>query len=215
MTEQEIATFNYLYATQGKAAAHAYYDYLLADLNYRQRKEDEESWAEYAAQDPVGSSVFSVAMSPMKGLSYVGQLTDYLGDGEIDQNAAYNKFSYVPSSIRGQVVQQIEASGKWGKVGSFAYQTGLSMADFLLNTAVTGGNQTATLAIMGSGAAADATIAAKDRGLTDTQSFWLGTIAGAAEIITEKVSLETLLNPDLLKNGAGKYILKNIVSATN
>lgn len=27
MTEQEVATFNYLYATQGKAAAHAYYGY--------------------------------------------------------------------------------------------------------------------------------------------------------------------------------------------
>lgn len=212
MTEQEVATFNYLYATKGKAAAHAYYDYLLADLNYRQRKSEEEYWANYAAQGPVGSSVFSVVMSPMKGLSYIGQLTDYLHDGAIDQNAAYNKFSYVPSSIRAQVVQQIEASGKWGKVGSFAYQTGLSMADFLLNAAIAGGNETATLAIMGTGAAADATIAAKDRGLNDDQAFLLGTIAGAAEVITEKVSLETLLNPDLLKNGAGKYVLKNMLA---
>ena len=27
----------------------------------------------------------------------------------------------------------------WGGVGSFAYQTGMSMGDFLLNTAITGG----------------------------------------------------------------------------
>ena len=215
MTEKEVATFNYLYATQGKAAAHAYYDYLLVDLNYRQRKADEEYWAKYAAKDPVrsvGSSVFSVAMSPMKGMSYIGQLADYLGDGEIDQNAAYNKYSYIPSSVRGQVAKQIESSGKWGKVGSFAYQTGMSMADFLLNTAITGGNQATTLAIMGTGAAADATVDAKDRGLSDNQAFMLGTIAGMAEIITEKVSLEKLLNPDLLKSGAAKYVLENMIA---
>ncbi len=209
MTEQEVATFNYLYATQGKAAAHAYYNYLLADLNYRHRKAEEEYWANYAAQDPVGSSVFSVVMSPMKGLSYIGQLTDYIGDGEIDQNAAYNKFVYTNNAIRGQVVKQIEESGKWGKVGSFAYQTGLSMADFLLASALTGNTQTVTLAIMGSGAAADTVMAAKDRGLNDDQAFTLGTIAGIAEAAMESINMETVFNPNLLKEGVLKYILKN------
>ena len=209
MTEQEVATFNYLYATQGKAAAHAYYDYLLADLNYRQRKSEEEYWAAEAAKNPVGTSVFSVVMSPAKGLSYIGQLTDYIGDGEIDQNAAYNKFVYTNNAIRGQVVKQIEESGKWGKVGSFAYQTGLSMADFLLASALTGNTQTVTLAIMGSGAAADTVMAAKDRGLNDDQAFTLGTIAGIAEAAMESVNMETVFNPDLLKEGVLKYILKN------
>ena len=212
MTDQEIATFNYLYATQGKEAAHQYYNYLQSDLNYRQRKADEGYWANYAAESPIAASVFSWAMAPTKGMSYLGQTADYLTGGEIDQNAGYNKFSYAGSAIRGQVAKQIEESGKWGKAGSFAYQTAMSMADFLLNTAITGGNQNVTLAIMGTGAAADATIEAKDRGLTDDQAFALGTIAGIAEAITEKVSLETLLNPDLLKNGAVKYILKNMLA---
>ena len=212
MTDQEIATFNYIYATQGKEAAHQYYNYLKSDLNYRQRKSDEEYWARYAEENPVAASVFSWAMTPTKGISYLGQAMDYMADGEIDQNAAYNMGSYISSAMRGQVAKKIEESGKWGKVGSFAYQTGMSMADFLLNTAITGGNQAITLAIMGTGAAADATIEAKDRGLTDDQAFALGTIAGLAEVVTEKASLETLLNPDLLKNGAVKYILKNMLA---
>lgn len=212
MTDQEIATFNYLYATQGKEAAHQYYSYLQSDLNYRQRKADEEYWANYAAENPVAGSVFSWAMAPTKGMSYLGQAADYLTGGEIDQNAAYNKYSYSGSVMRGQVAKVIEDSGKWGKVGSFAYQTAMSMADFLLNTAITGANQTVTLAIMGTGAAADATIEAKDRGLTDDQAFALGTIAGLAEVVTEKVSLETLLNPELLANGAAKYVLKNMLA---
>lgn len=211
MKPQEVATFNYIYATQGKEAAHQYYSYLQSDLNYRQRKEDEKYWGGYAAENHAKASLLSWVLSPTKGLSYLGQAADYMTGGKIDQNAGYNKYSYAGSTMRGQVANQIE-NGKWGKWGSFGYQTAMSMADFLLNTAITGGNQTVTLAIMGTGAAADATIDAKDRGLTDDQAFALGTIAGLAEVITEKVSLETLLNPDLLKNGALKYVLKNMLA---
>ena len=215
MTDEEVAIFNYLYASQGKDAAHAYYDYLTGDLNYRQRQKEEAYWRDYAKESPVGSSVFSVLTSPMKGLSYLAQAADYLGTGSIDQNAAYNRFSYANNAIRNQVAETIEQSGNWGQAGSFLYQTGMSMGDFLLNTAITGGfggggalSEGMSLAIMGTGAAADATVAAKDRGLTDTQAFTLGTIAGAAEVFTEKFSIEALLKGKW-EDGAIKYILKN------
>lgn len=212
MTDEEIAIFNYLYAQDTArgdtehSTAYGYIDYLTGDLNYRKRQADEQAWAEYAKESPVASSVFSVITSPLKGLSYLGQAADYLEDREIDQNAGYNKFSYMNSAIRDEVGTIVE--DKWGGVGSFAYNTGMSMADFLFNTAVSGGNQAVALAIMGTGAAADTTIDAKDRGLSDDQAFALGTIAGAAEIITEKVSLDRLFNADWEK-GALKYILGN------
>ena len=212
MTDEEIAIFNYLYAQDTArgdtehSTAYGYIEYLTGDLNYRQRQADEQAWAEYARESPVASSVFSVITSPLKGLSYLGQAADYLEDREIDQNAGYNKFSYMNSAIRDEVTGIVE--DKWGGVGSFAYNTGMSMADFLFNTAVSGGNQAVALAIMGTGAAADTTIDAKDRGLSDDQAFALGTIAGAAEIITEKVSLDRLFNADWEK-GALKYILGN------
>ena len=216
MTDDEIATFNYLYAqdtANGDAEhknAYAYIDYLTGDLNYRQRAKAEEEWAAYAKEHPVGSSAFSVLESPLKGLSYLGQAADYLSDGEIDQNAGYNKFSYINSAIRDEVNTIVEDN--WGGVGSFAYQTGMSMGDFLLNTAITGGNQALSLAIMGTGAAADATISAKDRGLSDNQAFALGTIAGAAEIVTEKVSLDVLLDKTALTKSAMGYFLKNTLA---
>ena len=216
MTDDEIATFNYLYAqdtANGDAEhknAYAYIDYLTGDLNYRQRAKAEKEWATYAKEHPVGSSAFSVLESPLKGLSYLGQAADYLSDGEIDQNAGYNKFSYINSAIRDEVNTIVEDN--WGGVGSFAYQTGMSMGDFLLNTAITGGNQALSLAIMGTGAAADATISAKDRGLSDNQAFALGTIAGAAEIVTEKVSLDALLDKTALTKSAMGYFLKNTLA---
>ena len=228
MTDDEIAIFNYLYAqdtARGDAehrTAYEYIDYLTKELNYRRRQEEEASWKEYAKGSPVGSSAFSILTSPLKGLSYLGQAADYLGTGAIDQNAAYNRLSYANSAIRGQVSETIEQSGKWGKAGSFLYRTGMSMGDFLMNSLVTGAMaggavlgekafrvaSDLSLAIMGTGAAADATIAAKDRGLTDKQAFTLGTIAGAAEVFTEKFSIEALLNGKW-EDGAIQYILKN------
>ena len=216
MTDEEIAIFNYLYAqdtARGDAehtTAYGYIDYLTGDLNYRQRQADEERWAAYASESPVGSSIFSVLESPLKGLSYIGQLADYAEDGKIDQNAGYNKFSYLNSAIRNEVSEIVEEN--WGGVGTFAYQTGMSMGDFLFNTAISGGNQTVALAIMGSGAAADGTIRAKDRGLTDNQAFALGTIAGAAEIITEKLSLDALLDATKLGKNAFGYFIQNTVT---
>lgn len=228
MTDDEIAIFNYLYAqdtARGDAehrTAYEYIDYLTKELNYRRRQKEEAYWKEYAREFPVGSSVFSILTSPLKGLSYLGQAADYLGTGKIDQNAAYNRLSYLNSAVRGQVSETIEQSGKWGKAGSFLYQTGMSMGDFLMNSLVTGAMaggavlgekafrvaSNLSLAIMGTGAAADATIAAKDKGLTDKQAFTLGTIAGAAEVLTEKFSIEALLNGKW-EDGALKYILKN------
>ncbi len=210
MDEDEVGIFNYLYATEGKDSAYQYYDYLQNELNYRNRQADMERWSNYAQEHPVSSSAFSVAMAPAKGLSYLSQAADYATSGEIDQNSPENKFSYIPSAIRESVNETVE--NKWGGVGSFAYNTGMSMADFLFTTAVSGGNQNLALAIMGTGAAADATISAKDRGLSDGQAFTLGTIAGAAEVVTEKVSLEALLDKTQLSKSALGYFLKNTLS---
>lgn len=209
MTDDEVRIFNYLYATDGPEKAYAYISDMEADLTKRQRTAEEAQWQQYAKDSPVGSSVFSVLESPLKGLSYLGQIADYAADQKMDQNAGYNKFSYLNTAIRDEVSQDIEKN--WGGVGSFAYQTGMSMADFLFNTALSGGNQALALGIMGSGAAADTTIRSKDRGLTDGQAMALGTIAGLAEVITEKVSMDALLKGDWTKSALG-FIGKNVLA---
>ena len=97
---------------------------------------------------------------------------------------------------------------------AFAYQTLESMGEFAYNAFLSGSfaggfgkasgteaaknaSEALVLSIMGTGAAATAVIESKERGLDDTQAFALGTIAGLAEVVTEKVSLEVLLNPNL------------------
>ena len=214
MDDEELKVYNYykkLDAEQGTDQANEYLRLLTGELNARRREQEQAFWSSYASESPVASSAFSILTSPLKSLTTISQVADYLKDGTVDQNAAYNKFSYIGSTIRNQVANDIVENSnnkKWGKVGSWTYQLGMSMGDFLMNTAVSGGNSALSLALMGSGAMADTVISAKDRGLNDDQAMILGVVAGAAEIVTEKFSLDALLNGDLSK-GAVKYILTN------
>ena len=224
MTDEEIANFNYLYALDDEkgdnahTSAYEYLEWLRQDLNARQREENTTAAAAYADVHPVKSSVASVAMSVPKGISYIGQALDYLDDGKIDQNASYNRFSYMPSAIREEVGNEVEEN--WGAVGSFLYQTGMSMGDFIFTAAVgaaTGGAigagaEAFSLAIMGAGAAADTVIEAKDNGLDDTRAFISGTIAGSAEVITEKIGFDALFDTALRGKSAFTYLAKNILS---
>ncbi len=215
MSDDEIKIYNYLYATKGKDEAKKYVSFLLSDLNARQRQEYEQFARQAASSGFLGGAVasgLSVMMAPMKGIAYLGQAADLLQDGKIDQNAGYNRYGYVSKAIRDQVSQNIENNPKWGKAGAFGYQLAMSMGDFLLNAKLSGGSSEIAGLLLGTGAAADAVIDAKDRGLNDTQAFALGTIAGIAEQLTEKYSLETLLDGDLLKDSVKRYVVKNMLA---
>lgn len=214
LTQDEVAVYNALEAEYGIEKANEYYNLIQSDLYARDRQRMREYSIKYAQEHPHLADLSTIAMAPIKGLSYIGQAVDLVDDGKIDENSPYNVFSYVPSDIRGERGKQISekwasALGDgWGKVGNFDYQLVMSMGDFLMTTAVTGGNEALALGIMGSGAAADTTIAAKQRGLDDSQAFALGTIAGAAEVISEKIGWDALFDAALKNKSAVKYFLK-------
>lgn len=213
MLPDEVKVYNHLYATQGKESANEFLEFLSTTLTAREREEYEGKVTAFIQENPVwgsiGMSAATILLSPLKGFEYIGQGIDYLADGKIDQNASYNRISHFTNATRAAVSEQIEKSGNWGVVGSFAYETGMGLGDFLISTAVSGSNPNLALAIMGTGAAADTTIAAKDRGLSDGQAFALGTIAGAAEIITEKIGLDAMFDAALKGKSRFKYFLKN------
>ena len=209
MTAEEVAVFNWMYKVRGPEAAVKYYEEREPELNARQRAELTEHWSAYADEHPVMASAGTVLATPMKGLTFVAQTASALSGEGLDPNAGYNRFVYIPNAVRATVSQKVEQN--WGEAGSFLYQTGMSMADFLFTTAISGGNGNIAMAIMGTSAAADTTLAAKEKGLSDGQALLLGALAGAAEAVTERYSLETLLKADWSK-GALNYILKNALA---
>lgn len=210
LSEDERELYNYIHATDGQERANEYLAYLMSDLNVRQAEKEKAAAEEFAGKNALNATLASagtVLASPLRGAAYLGQAVDMLATGKIDENAPINRISYLPGAVRAKVSEDIEQN--WGFWGAFGYQTGMSMLDFLFNSAVSGGSEALSLALMGTGAAADATIAAKERGLGDTQSFVLGTIAGAAEIASEKISFESLFNKAKLTKEPVKYILQN------
>ena len=211
MNARQVGIYNYLYATEGKEKAQQYIDYIAPSLKAMYMQERQAGAAAAAAENPVGASVASVVLSPMKGLSMVGQMVDYAKDGGVDPNEGYNWSTQLPATYRAEVSQIAE--DKWGKKGSFLYQTGMSIADNLFQLAITGGSsESAVLAIMGTGAAADGVLAAKNRGLSDDQAMALGVIAGAAEVVTEKVSLDALLGKISFGKSAVARLLTNVIA---
>ena len=157
-------------------------------------------------------SVYSTLTKPLSVFSYAQQAEKVLSGEKLDPNAGYNRGSYTANAIRGAVSREIENSGKWGKAGSYGYNLALSMGDFLYTSAVTGGMEPLALAVMGTEAAADSVLAAKERGLSDERSFITGTVAGVIEAATEHIGFDALFKTgvrSLGKAGFRRFILRN------
>lgn len=215
LTENEKGLYNYIKFNEGQKAADNFMAYMSKELNKRESEKLNEKVSEFADEHPVLASLASVEANLLKPAGTVKNIADTITGKGINEYDVYNMPSRIQSSIRGTVEDKIG-----NKPGKFIYDVGMSMADFLTNAAVAnavgGASQGATSFIantlIGTQAANDTVISAKDRGLNDTQAMSLGAVAGVAEIITEKYSLETLLNSSI-KNPTGlKYMLKNIAA---
>ena len=208
LTDEERQLYNYIYKTEGRKSADEYLSLIEEELTERYTEETGEKMEQFAKEHPVLSSAYTVATLPAKGASALGgSLGAYLSGQGIDQNASYNALTNASSDIRGAVSKQIEE--KWGKAGSFAYDIGMSMADFLAMGVIGKGTQIPMM-ILGSNAAADMTISALERGLSDGKALSLGLIAGIAEAAAEKIGIDRLFkNPNWNKNSL-LYILQNV-----
>lgn len=231
MNSDEVKAYNYVYNTEGADKANAYLEAIKPILTARYRKSVQKDMSEFATEHPAGASAVSLATNFIGGIDSTRATLGYLfnkATGKyvpLDQNDPKYAMSYATSDIRGTVADNMAQKGSFGEVGSFLYQTGMSMLDNVINTALTGGygealagqstslTKNLSLALMGSQAAANGLISAKDRGLSDDQAFALGTISGAAEIITEKIPLDKLLDKlPAGKTAVAKYIGENILS---
>lgn len=231
MTSDEVKAYNYVYNMEGADKANAYLEAIKPILTARYRKSVQKDMSEFATEHPAGASAVSLATNFIGGIDSSRATLGYLfnkATGKyvpLDQNDPKYAMSYATSDIRGTVADNMAQKGSFGEVGSFLYQTGMSMLDNVINTALTGGygealagqstslTKNLSLALMGSQAAANGLVSAKDRGLSDAQAFALGTISGAAEIITEKIPLDKLLDKlPAGKTAVAKYIGENILS---
>ena len=223
MNEDEIASYNYLYNTQGKDAADDYLDYLEYTLNQRRSGVVQQNAAMLADKAPIFASVISVPVNLMSGVGTIDAALQNLYNsvqegvtgeyaGPVDYNRAGMAPTLAASTIRGTVSQNIaDKTGSIqldaenhpilsrifnGKSLADVYQFGMSMADSAAIALLSPYIGSAGTYLLGGSAASQGILDAVANGATDEQALIMGLLNGAAEVFFEKYELENLLGAD-------------------
>ena len=161
----------------------------------RQRQQT-EAWAE---EHPVLASIASVAAAPLQAIDIPRLIAS--GGGNEDDLRTYTPadpnsalVTGFVTTVRDTVSKQIEENTDWDlfgqNVASFLYNTGLSVGDSALQVGLLGPWATY---LMGASAASQQAVNVLERGGSNSQAFWGGLAAGAAEAVFEKFSVDRLL----------------------
>lgn len=161
-----------------------------------QQRQQTEAWAE---EHPVLASIASVAAAPMQAIDIPRLIAS--GGGNEDDLRTYTPadpnsalVTGFVTTVRDTVSKRIEENTDWDlfgqNVASFLYNTGLSVGDSALQVGLLGPWATY---LMGASAASQQAVNVLERGGSNTQAFWGGLAAGAAEAVFEKFSVDRLL----------------------
>lgn len=190
-------------------------NYALTQQHANEAAEMAQQVAQEAKEHPWLSSAMSVGTNMMAGagaLDIAAQNALNGTDPFTGEKMAVDRYtkSMVPSTvtntIRGSVSEDMSG------IGSFLYNTGMSMADSLATLAVGGatGLHGAADVILGGAAASQAITDAYDRGASDSQAMSVGLLYGTAEALFEHISLDKL-RMFHTSAAAGKKTVKTLV----
>lgn len=172
-------------------------NYALTRQHANEAAEMAQQVAQEAKEHPWLSSAMSVGTNMMAGagaLDIAAQNALNGTDPFTGEKMAVDRYtksmapSTVTNTIRGSVSEDMSG------VGSFLYNTGMSMADSLATLAIGGatGLHGAADVILGGAAASQAITDAYDRGASDSQAMSVGLLYGTAEALFEHISLDKL-----------------------
>ena len=208
ITDEEIAIYNYYYATEGKEKAREYLDFLVDTFKQRKDVKTGENVAKFATEHPVLSSAMSVGTSLGSGAEYIGDVLEYAGDKVWGKDAKLdrNENALVTNAVRGAVAEKVDWEiGNWDAF------------DFVYNTTMSGIDSAASLGfggmaapVLGLSAAAQATNDAMNRGMSDGQAFWNGIVAGVFECLFEELSIGHFKKLTEVPPNSIKDIFKNL-----
>ena len=196
------------------------YDYeRMTEYQKRQERAAEaerqrQQTAAWAGEHPVLASLASVGASALQAVD-IPRLIATGGGSEddlrtytpADPNAAI--ISNFVTGVRDTVSKKIVDNTDWElfgqNVASFLYNTGMSIGDSASQVALLGPWATY---LMGASAASQQAVNVLERGGSNSQAFWGGLAAGAAEAVFERFSIEKLLEAKTINS------VKDLLRAT-
>ncbi len=202
MSGEQRETFDTLYSVYGEDAANSYRESLRSELNKLRTQAIQRQAADYAKDNPIGATAWSLlsgmAYKPIAGANTL--IASALG-ADMDTYDPIHLTSRASDTLSGTVAENL------GGVGGFVYSTGVSLAQSLGSVALLGG--AGSLATMGLSAGESAYNDAADRDSTHEEALGAGVHAGVAEVLFEKVSLDSFIKLDKPKDKL--IFLKNVL----
>lgn len=197
LSEHEINIYYDLYNREGQEAAYRYLDAMTTELNRRETAERTEKIQNADGIAQLGLNIASVPMNIFGGLaSFIDDTVNVMHGGDINPYSQGHQWSNAASDIRGKTAGDIEeATGNaalpWlGMTFGDVYQSLMSAADSAVGIFL-GGNAYGVL--MGTGAASSTAKELYEKGASPGQMVAGGLLAGAAEMIFEKYSIDNLV----------------------
>ena len=215
LTNQERATYNYLYNTQGEEQAKAYLGMLEPRLQKRRYDRDVEAWVNLA-ETPLGAwvtSINSILQTPAAGIGAIQTVIDTaMGRKTSPYDMAFTPSQY-QSAVRETVMEgQRKAFGDrlGGQTANLIYQVLMTSGDSALAMGL--GGATGGSAIMALSATSGKTQQELLLGRDNSRALVQGLAAGVTEYITEKLGMDRLTAAFSLGKGGGyRTILANVI----
>lgn len=197
LTDHEINIYYDLYNREGQESAYRYLDAMTTELNRRETAEVSEDIKKAEGFAQLGLNVASVPLNVFGGLaSFIDDTMNVLQGEEINPYSRAHVLPNAASDVRTNTAKDIEeATGNaalpWlGTTFGDVYQSLMSAADSLVG-AYLGGNAYGVL--MGMSSASSEAKELYEKGASAGQIVACGLLAGAAEMIFEKYSIDNLV----------------------
>lgn len=199
LNEDEIAVYNYIYATEGKDKAQEFLDAMEVTLTKRVYDETTQRWENAADSGVIPSVVMSALSVPANIAGAVSSTVDTVAGSVMGKE--YNPYDYdkmlsnfaadTRSYVGENIAQETKGMELLGQnVPAFLYQTGMSIADSAVGAATMG---TAFAPIMGTSAFQQKAKEMKEAGESEDTIMSAALASGAAETVFEYLSLDKLL----------------------
>lgn len=225
MTNEQRGVFNYLYNTDGAEAAHEYLSIISKDLERKATDATVQSQREMAKDGVAGAilaNAATVGENLMSAPGYIVNAAAKAAGGSVgDTYDLANLAGKMSSDTRKTTGEAIAKQDFWkdkntshGNIGTWIYDTGMSMADSVASMAVGQGlgiklpvkgssskvlNSAKKIAanasslIMASQKATQTVTDMKEKGFSDDRALGVGALYGAVEYIAEKLGLGAIL----------------------
>lgn len=213
LTDEEKNIFLSAVGRGDWSSAGKYLSLLERDLNRRDQEAQSAESEQYAYEHPVAGTVSRLGAGLFRGLGYAanaGQAVKNAVTGDYeptDPNSKWFRAAHGARDLQSGLEQRAEDAG--GPVARQAASLGLSAGDMVMQMGVGGlAGPSASLGLMGASVAGDTTLDSLERGGTPGQALANATVAGAAEILTEKLPVDQLFS---LAKGSGKTGVREVV----